>query len=67
MIERMSEKENLKDKSLTKLELELKRQIFKQNQIFSNITKIFKMSYQMCANFINTPYNNIPLDKCHPY
>ncbi|CAB4403079.1 unnamed protein product [Rhizophagus irregularis] len=25
------------------------------------------MSYQMCANFINTPFNNIPLDKCHPY
>ncbi|CAB5194862.1 unnamed protein product [Rhizophagus irregularis] len=25
------------------------------------------MSYQMGANFINAPFNNIPLDKCHPY
>ncbi|POG60076.1 hypothetical protein GLOIN_2v809218 [Rhizophagus irregularis DAOM 181602=DAOM 197198] len=25
------------------------------------------MSYQMCANFINTPLNTIPLDKCFPY
>jgi hypothetical protein len=24
------------------------------------------MSFQMCPNFINTPFNNIPIDKCFP-